>query len=59
MTTKVEIGEVLLDHKPVVMEGKVEGEVSWGSGYFKINLSLINSIEGERIIREAFHLKAN
>eukprot|EP00249_Psilotum_nudum_P030861 c4400_g1_i1 orf=55-267(+) len=51
---KVELGEVLSDHKPIVLEGGLEGEVSWKLGYFKINTSLINMKEGEEIIEEAF-----
>eukprot|EP00249_Psilotum_nudum_P035455 c56083_g1_i1 orf=25-219(+) len=52
--TKVEIGEVLSDHKPVSWDGRVEGEVIWRPGYYKINTTLIGTREGKTIIEEAF-----
>eukprot|EP00249_Psilotum_nudum_P032018 c47112_g1_i1 orf=75-371(+) len=49
---KVELGEVLSDHKPFILEGRVEGEVSWRPGYYKVNTSLISTKEGQEIIKE-------
>eukprot|EP00249_Psilotum_nudum_P036314 c677_g1_i1 orf=179-415(+) len=50
---KVEQGEVLSDHKPVSLEGKIQGEVSWGVGYYKINTALVSTNEGKASIEEA------
>eukprot|EP00249_Psilotum_nudum_P004063 c17589_g1_i1 orf=95-286(+) len=55
MMNKVELGEVLSDHKSVCMEGRLEGEVIWRLGYYKINTSLIGLREGQDIIKDIFN----
>eukprot|EP00249_Psilotum_nudum_P028905 c38900_g1_i1 orf=3-428(+) len=50
---KVELGEVLSDHKPVVLDGKIQGEVRWSPGYFKVNTTLLETKEGKDKIESA------
>eukprot|EP00249_Psilotum_nudum_P026307 c32073_g1_i1 orf=50-235(+) len=53
---KVELGEVLSDHKLVVLEGRLQGEVNWVKGYYKINIALVMTKEGKSRIEEALNL---
>eukprot|EP00249_Psilotum_nudum_P002203 c15116_g1_i2 orf=116-379(-) len=53
---KVEMGEVLSNHKPITLEGKLQGEIKWSAGYFKINTTLVGTKEGKAIVEEALHL---
>eukprot|EP00249_Psilotum_nudum_P033941 c51999_g1_i1 orf=3-167(-) len=50
---RVELGEVLSDHKPVMLKGRLQGEVLWSPGYFKIDTTLIDTKEGKDIIEVA------
>eukprot|EP00249_Psilotum_nudum_P025638 c30362_g1_i1 orf=22-270(+) len=53
---RVELGEVLSDHKPVVLEERLQGERQWGARYYKINTSLVSTLEGKRYIEEALKM---
>eukprot|EP00249_Psilotum_nudum_P000254 c11073_g1_i1 orf=3-317(+) len=50
---KVELGEVLSDHKPVSLEGRLLGEVNWAQSYFKVNMALVETQEGKAIVERA------
>eukprot|EP00249_Psilotum_nudum_P001326 c13763_g1_i1 orf=77-472(+) len=51
--SKVELGEVLSDHKLVVLEGQIQGGVRWMLGYYKVNTTLLESKEGREKVEVA------
>eukprot|EP00249_Psilotum_nudum_P003952 c17468_g1_i1 orf=1-357(-) len=54
----VELGEVLSDHKPVTLEGRIQGEIRWSSGYYKINTALLEINEGKEKVEAALSSNA-